>query len=450
MLFCGFWLRRYSGNQGNSWSKRRDTNRAGERIPATLKGRLPKSSFVLRRARNRGALRMQSKVVLKNVARLERRQFYLFGLVAAALLQVVYFAQFSVHGKDAAVCQSDPTDGVELVVSDYPTHELADFLKGPGIRSYLDGELIQDAVCEWYENSGTNHFPHELEQLYRCWSYWNTIKRTNNANASLVLYRDPNAGSFSVTDLYRVREFYLHHRNLEFVRGLLEVYQKLGITITDDKSVLSKSVRKGDQTVFGGYAYRWRSPTDARDLARFVTDTIGIPRTSGCRRNSTFPRLAILNRQANWKRSLLNADSIALQLQSQLAGLIHPDVPVEYFEGISFADQVAFYASTDLVISPHGAQLTGLPFLPECGAVLEIFPDNYYYQSFFGSLAEAAGIVQYTMYLSDDNANWNATIRERGKVRRKARQVNLCPLESKVVDAVNLMVTNWHKCCHHQ
>ena len=243
-----------------------------------------------------------------------------------------------------------------------------------------------------------------------------------------------------------MREFYLHHRNLEFVRGLLGAYQKMGILITDDKQTLSKSVRKGDQTVFGGYAYRWRSPKDARDLAKAVMDAVGISRTSGCSSKAP-PRVAILNRRANWKRSILNADSIAFHLQTKLAGRIHSEMPVEYFEGISFANQVAFYASADLVISPHGAQLTGLPFLPECGAVLEIFPSNYYYQNFFGSLAEAAGIRQYTMYLSDKNADWNKTIRERGSIRRRARQVNLCPLESKIVDALILMVDDWHKCC---
>mmetsp|Transcript_62296 Transcript_62296/g.69729 ORF Transcript_62296/g.69729 Transcript_62296/m.69729 type:complete len:186 (+) Transcript_62296:170-727(+) len=68
----------------------------------------------------------------------------------------------------------------------------------------------------------------------------------------------------------------------------------------------------------------------------------------------------------------------------------------------------------DIVVSPHGAQLTGLPFLAgggtttttnnnkhnnkTCPKLLEIFPPGYFLPDYFGSLAHESGIGYSYIY----------------------------------------------------
>lgn len=353
------------------------------------------------------------------------------------------------------ICVAEPTNYADVTLmvvnGTSPTRDPPDYLKGPGIRLWLDKKPMDTAVCEWYTNSGTNHFPHEMEQLYRCWSWWN-YHRQRNLDVRLVLHRSASAGQWKFANLFRYQMGFRSRRGTMFCRGFVDaVTAAFGVQVVSDDRVLSQAVRKGDETVFGGYAYRTGSVQDARDLAKGVTGTLGVPVTAGCSPTNKLPRVAILNRKPSSKRSILNAELIVSKLQQSLAGLIHPDTPVVYFENASFSDQVAFFSSVDLVISPHGAQLTGLPFLPDaCAAVLEIFPKHYYYQQFFGSLAEAAGIKQYAFYLSDTDAvaDFNTTVHDpRRRVRRVRRTVNLCPEQRNIVEAVKEMVSAWQSCC---
>jgi Glycosyltransferase 61 len=86
-------------------------------------------------------------------------------------------------------------------------------------------------------------------------------------------------------------------------------------------------------------------------------------------------------------------DVLLQTIHEQLMGTpyqLTSPVSVAHFETATFLEQVEFFANTDIVLSPHGAQLTGLAFLPRCGHILEIFPPYYLYDNFFGSLADAA------------------------------------------------------------
>lgn len=141
-------------------------------------------------------------------------------------------------------------------------------------------------------------------------------------------------------------------------------------------------------------------------------------------------------------KSILNANEIVEELQ--LATDIAP-VPIIYFEGRAFKDQVAFFSSIDLLISPHGAQLTGIFFMPSpCSAVLELFPNQYYIPSFFGSLAETGGLEQYVLYLSNETLPDYHNMRTNGG---SARGVNLCPPLANIVQAAKIMIEDWKVCC---
>ena len=84
-------------------------------------------------------------------------------------------------------------------------------------------------------------------------------------------------------------------------------------------------------------------------------------------------------------------------------------ITIKEFESVSFmVDQVDFYSSINILISPHGAQLTGLPFMPNCGAlVVELMPKGYLLPNWFGGLAIGSGIGYGFVYMlgRDDAAN---------------------------------------------
>jgi hypothetical protein len=155
-----------------------------------------------------------------------------------------------------------------------------------------------------------------------------------------------------------------------------------------------------NKTVFvktDGAHYTVQSPTHLqvfRDAT--VQDLFPGRAMFGCPINTTSlgdaasPRIGILNRPKT--RRLQTVDVLAHEL-----GQAFPmsSVTIKEFESASFADQVDFYSFVDILISPHGAQLAGLPFMPNCGGFVELMPKVYYRPKFFGSLATGSGLVGY-------------------------------------------------------
>lgn len=132
------------------------------------------------------------------------------------------------------------------------------------------------------------------------------------------------------------------------------------------------------------------------------------------------PRIGIINRKNN--RGIINAEQLVNDLNEfryvyrNHAGktpiTVQADQPVEniFFEGLDFLGQVEFFRRTDILITGHGAQLTGIPFIatdidPEtrksCKQVLEIFPYYYFMPKFFGGLAVQSGVGHNYVYYDD-------------------------------------------------
>mmetsp|Transcript_14196 Transcript_14196/g.34471 ORF Transcript_14196/g.34471 Transcript_14196/m.34471 type:complete len:307 (-) Transcript_14196:1270-2190(-) len=155
------------------------------------------------------------------------------------------------------------------------------------------------------------------------------------------------------------------------------------------------------------------------------------------------PRIAILNRASNYSRTILNSQL----LSDKMKALSRDDiVPVKYFEGLSFFEQVSFFRSVDILISPHGAQLTGLPFMnAPCAHVVELFPKGYAIPEMFGTLAIESGKDYSYLYMSSNSSDMEQAKHRRE--RKRARSRNLCPSPNVMFETMRKRADEWRLCC---
>jgi len=209
------------------------------------------------------------------------------------------------------------------------------------------------------------------------------------------------------------------------------------------------------------------------------------------------PRIGILNRVKT--RTILNAQDIAKDLsdliyvfENTLAGtnptesrnftVSHP-VQVTYFEKKSFVEQVEYFRNIDILITGHGAALTGLPFMANdtkngksCKQVLELYGKGYGLPYYFGSLAVQSGLGHSYVYYDDgmgdiphqheegsapkavappktpnrgplvDLKPWGRANAKEYKDRVAARKFRFCPQRDDMVQYVSNLVAEWYKC----
>eukprot|EP00977_Amphora_coffeiformis_P019756 scaffold7428_cov153-Amphora_coffeaeformis.AAC.9 len=187
-----------------------------------------------------------------------------------------------------------------------------------------------------------------------------------------------------------------------------------------------------------------QKPEHAEVLRRKTAEFYNIS-MEGCQPAKDYPVIGILNRGFNSTRTLLNADRLQLYLSKMTD---HP-VEIRYFEGADFLEQISFMMQTDIVISPHGAQLTSINFMPLCGGVFEIFPPGYWFPHFFGPLAASSGLSHGYVYTGYDlKKEWIKGGLKKRNVRHVARNLDVCaPLQTSL-EVIGQMVDNWKTCCH--
>jgi lipopolysaccharide biosynthesis glycosyltransferase len=173
----------------------------------------------------------------------------------------------------------------------------------------------------------------------------------------------------------------------KFVKGFLNAIQDMdGLSFNEDKTYNRKhlieiqtSPEWCPELIAKDSTSNWF--TDSR-LAKKIRDHI-IP-SQPVRSN---PRIAILNRLPSAYRSIINAKDIADAINKRFGF----EVNIANFDGLDFTEQITFFNSHDIILSPHGAQLCSIPFLPDHGYVVEFSRKEYYRPDYFGELASHSG-----------------------------------------------------------
>ncbi|KDP41446.1 hypothetical protein JCGZ_15853 [Jatropha curcas] len=102
-------------------------------------------------------------------------------------------------------------------------------------------------------------------------------------------------------------------------------------------------------------------------------------------------RLTLLMRRGS--RSFKNATAVTEIFARECAKVEGCILEVAQSEDLSFCDQVRVMTYTDIVVSPHGAQLTNMLFMDRNSSVMEFFPKGW---------LELAGIGQYAHHWMAD------------------------------------------------
>jgi hypothetical protein len=208
------------------------------------------------------------------------------------------------------------------------------------------------AICEFNSLAPhSSHFPHAMQQLYGCFSYWQDYPKKES-----VLFLPTNLP----------KKF----KQNPFLKGFLQVLRsQLKLKIVDKESFLKENKKVSQPQVMnisGGYILQ-----HAETLNQIVQQEFNLhDNYKSCSQGK--PRISILNRYKSQGRSITNARILAASLKNFSK---ENNVRVQYFEEADFKEQVAFFQSTDILLATHGAQLTGLAFLDApCSQLVEIFP----------------------------------------------------------------------------
>ena len=100
------------------------------------------------------------------------------------------------------------------------------------------------------------------------------------------------------------------------------------------------------------------------------------------------PRVGIINRKNN--RRLLNINSIKFEISA--LGLAVEEV---LFESEDLDAQINFNNSHDIIVAPHGANLSSTPFIPDYGLVIEICNPEWVPYNYFPGLSISSGKSHY-------------------------------------------------------
>jgi hypothetical protein len=280
------------------------------------------------------------------------------------------------------------------------------------------------AVCEFVAKGNSMHFAHTMQQLYGCYSFWQT-----NQNRPPVLLMPSKSVQTKLEKNAFLKGFFRLLKDSVF--GLDIIPKNL---FSEKYNTTSNGIRTAID-VSGGYIL-----THAKELSNLLTGDESNQSTPFLCKSS--PRIGVLNRRKAVGRSIVNTQKL-VQVMSTENGY---NVSVEYFEDKSFQEQVDFFSSVDILLAPHGAQLTGLAFLQStCSQLLELFPKGYAIPSFYGSLATNAGIGYSHLYLSD--RPWQTEQAESLSQRIQARAADLCPSPDEVSASIRSLVQAWEECC---
>ncbi|KAL5705469.1 hypothetical protein ACHQM5_023767 [Ranunculus cassubicifolius] len=101
------------------------------------------------------------------------------------------------------------------------------------------------------------------------------------------------------------------------------------------------------------------------------------------------PKIALTMFMRTGARSFWNDSIVTKIFEKECLKVDGCGIKVAYTDNLSFCEQVSLMSATDILVSPHGAQLTNMFFMDKNSSVLEFFPKGW---------LKLAGVGQYVYH----------------------------------------------------
>jgi hypothetical protein len=280
----------------------------------------------------------------------------------------------------------------------YPaTHALSEFM------NKVDG----NDECEIDHNFQNDHFPHQMQLLLRCFSYWQAKK----VASPVLISKSTRKGPF-----------------LEgFYNSLQQVFQVRVI----DSALNDASVKPLEPGTVSEDGFLVQSPIHVKTLRDSILRHHGFTTSAedSCTRD---PTIGIVNRHN--KRKWLNTDVIPANVMTD-------------FRSSSYLEQIRFMSEVDILISPHGAQLSSLFFMKPCSSVLELYPPGLYIPFFYGTLASAANVSHSVLYTGLAKEQEVQQTQNNVRARIQARRAPICADTTEILRWIQEQKAIRQECC---
>lgn len=272
-------------------------------------------------------------------------------------------------------------------------------------------------------SSLTVHFPHAMQKIYSCWSFWEA------SPGHPVIVGPPGYKGF------------VQSSEPQFVEEIMEAMKgAFNVTVTTTEKLTPTDLEHAVDPNYNGKSF-YMLRADSWKWTHGILQHEKLER-HGCQ--NPF-RVGILNRRGT--RSILNAEHIQNELRRQFGDKVHIDTTT--FDGLSFREQISWFASHDIIFTGHGAQETGLPFMPKCSVLMEIFPVGYFIPRYFGSLSDSCHVKHFVIYSTQcpdpfgETKNMSETYQERVESRKQ----NMCPAVGTMLSYLTTAARDLSSCC---
>ncbi|CAB9523314.1 expressed unknown protein [Seminavis robusta] len=359
------------------------------------------------------------------------------------------------------------------IASRWPTsHDLTDFVTGPAAPYYTNhnngSQLVfptmahNQSVCEFRDISYSFHFPHAMQQLLRCFSWWHANRHQRPVlvlPATHAQYSYTSAFLQALRDIWKVQVLLLPkddkaERPLRAISATVQTNNgktPFQMTSLHDAQVLRDGIqqyyhlldRNNNNTLPTAIKTITTNNNNNNNNNNHQSTTTMAP--PGCptpnQDNKSMPVVGFLNRQGGRRVTNYQAILQALNLTTVYY--------LDSFDHTTFLQQAAFMSHVDILIGPHGAQLTSAFLQPTCGGVLELFPKGLFWTSFFGTLATTTGHHHAALYTGTLAKQQNETKYYQSTLELRVQSRNF-PIHANppaVVQQVEQLIQQWRACC---
>lgn len=164
-------------------------------------------------------------------------------------------------------------------------------------------------------------------------------------------------------------------------------------------------------------------------------DTSKIIRTKLCGPDKfrETPTIGLINRKEN--RKLTNSKEIVKNIRN-----IGFNIEEVFFEDKSFEFQINFFNSHDIIIAPHGAALSGIPFMQYYGLVIELANEEWIPYSYFSGISISSNKSHCIICQNHPFPNW-----QKGGIRKNQQKLDIFIEPKEVVACIKDFINHRYK-----